>query len=498
MSRVPRVAFGRFAQETNSFNLVPTSREDFESFHLVESAELLDHLEGPELAGLLKKAELKGFLRGLGAADLVPMGSVWALPGGPQTRACYDGIIADLLAPILAAGPLDGVYLCMHGAMGVEGLFDPEADLLSRVREIVGGVPIVVSFDLHANVTPEDVELSSLLIAYQTNPHRDHHATGMRAGQLLVRLMDGAIQPVSVLRQLPMLTGGGTMSDLLGAMRSVFARLRQIQRLPGVLHANLYVAHWLLDAPAQGWKVLVSTDGDPELATTLADELADLCWATRHVGTPRLYTVQETLDSVRARTRARRLGTIVVVDAGDCVGAGGAGDHTGVLRDLLDGGRDLTAYVPVRDAEVVRNLWDLEEGARVTTLVGGRLDPSASGPVEVCGTLVSKATGPDGRRVVLECGNATLFVTERACPVFRPGFFTDLGFSLWKPDFVLVKNAFVFWLTFWSVTRGVIYTGTDGSTSFARVRGLFQHVPRPIHPLDEIADWRQGAEQGPG
>ena len=59
------------------------------------------------------------------------------------------------------AGPVDGVYLDLHGAMVAEHVDDGEGELLARVRRVVGPrVPVVASLDLHANVTRAMVERS--------------------------------------------------------------------------------------------------------------------------------------------------------------------------------------------------------------------------------------------------------------------------------------------------------------------------------------------------
>ena len=80
---------------------------------------------------------------------------------------------------IAAAGPLDAVYLDLHGAMVTEHLDDGEGEILARVRKVIGkDLPLVVSLDLHANVTPEMVEHADALIAYRTYPHVDMADTG--------------------------------------------------------------------------------------------------------------------------------------------------------------------------------------------------------------------------------------------------------------------------------------------------------------------------------
>ncbi|TIT59209.1 MAG: M81 family metallopeptidase, partial [Mesorhizobium sp.] len=87
---------------------------------------------------------------------------------------------------IAAAGELDAVYLDLHGAMVVESYDDGEGELLRRVRAVVGpDLPVVVSLDLHANVTEAMVELCDGITLYRTYPHVDMSATGQRAFALL-------------------------------------------------------------------------------------------------------------------------------------------------------------------------------------------------------------------------------------------------------------------------------------------------------------------------
>ena len=89
---------------------------------------------------------------------------------------------------IAAAGPLDAVYLDLHGAMVTEHLDDGEGEILARVRKVIGkDLPLVVSLDLHANVTPEMVEHADALIAYRTYPHVDMADTGRACAQDISR-----------------------------------------------------------------------------------------------------------------------------------------------------------------------------------------------------------------------------------------------------------------------------------------------------------------------
>ena len=107
-----------------------------------------------------------------------------------MTRDAYERIVKVMVDGIAAAGPLDAVYLDLHGAMVTEHLDDGEGEILARVRKVIGkDLPLVVSLDLHANVTPEMVEHADALIAYRTYPHVDMADTGRAAAKHLALLL---------------------------------------------------------------------------------------------------------------------------------------------------------------------------------------------------------------------------------------------------------------------------------------------------------------------
>src|SRR5262249_25854911 len=155
---------------------VPTTLHDFESAHFVAGDELLRAVtDGPEVPGYFKRAELAGFARAVrdrrAEIEPVPILSAWASSGGPLAKDCLETRGERLVDGLRRAGPLDGLYFCLHGAMGVHGIADPESRLLRAARAVIGGAPLVASHDLHGNVTRARIELVDALVAYQTNPH---------------------------------------------------------------------------------------------------------------------------------------------------------------------------------------------------------------------------------------------------------------------------------------------------------------------------------------
>ena len=492
-----RIGYGRIAQETNAFSPVETTLGDFERQHYLEGPDLeaACALLGNEAPGWTPLAELSGFVlaakRWFRQVEIVPLLSAWALPAGPLSEDAYTTLRDRLVASLRRAGPLDGLFLSLHGAMRARGgVPEPEEGLLAAVREVLGeDVPVAVTLDLHGQLTPGLVDRVDILTAYRTNPHLDLPQAGYRAGKLLIRTLLGEIRPVAAWRTLPMIMGGGRTIDFLSPMRQVFRRMRRMEREPGVLCASLFMCHIWNDSPDLGWSVHVITDGDGALAEGLADELADLAWAVRHEKPPPFLSVEETMDRVRGLRVRRRVGTACLSDASDVVGAGGTGENSALVEDLLAQGGGLVGYVPILDAVAVGDLWERPLGATVRTVVGGKVDPERSHPVEVAGRLVGReATDRFGRTAVLDAGHVKLVVTDHPPFNLKPSFFSDLGLDPWRADYVVVKSLFHFRLFYVLLNRKSFLVKTRGTTDL----DLVTRIPfnDPVHPCEEVQDWR--------
>ena len=489
-----RLAYARLAQETNALSPVLTTLDDFDSMHHLRGEELGRACErgAQEAEGFLANAELSGFVRACrdaGDVDLVPLSSAWAIPSGPLSRECFDALMDELLEGLRAQLPLDGLYLCLHGAMGVEGLRDPESVLLERVREVIGDMPLAVTMDLHANLTQRRMDAMDIIVGYATNPHRDHVRTAKLAAKILLGKLRGTYTPTTAWRTLPLLVGGGTTLDFLPPMRSIFRRMRMLERRGEVLSASVFMCHVWNDDPDLGWSVVVTTDGDQAKAERLAEELADRCWKVRHKRPPQFASAEDAIAQAQRMKLRRKLGTITLADASDVVTAGAPGDTTGVLRALLDGGKGLRAYVPMRDPRAVERLWGEAVGTKLTLEVGASLDPEGSDAIEVTGELRRKQEVPGMKRqCVLRIGDVDLVITEGPPLTIRPSFFSDVGLDPWKADVLVVKNFFPFRIFFLPHSRKTIYVKTKGRTDMDASFGL--DFAEPLYPIADVAEWR--------
>jgi microcystin degradation protein MlrC len=481
------IAIAQIQQETNIFSPIKTTLTDFKAFELNYGNEVLAVNQKDELGGFLESVRDFGY----GNIEVLPIIKARAISGGPIERDVYERFKKELLQGLTACNELDGIYLALHGSMGVEGLNDPEADLLQAVRAQVGAeIPIGVSFDLHANVTHKRAQLATFIVGYKTNPHRDQFKTGYSAGEILIKTVNGEVKPTMAFRKMRLLKGGGMTIDFLSPMRQIFHRMKEMERSKDVLSVSNFMVHIWLDEPEVGWSTIAVTDNNLPLAEKLADELADLDWSVRDVKHPEPVTAQEAIQLARDSWLARKFGTAVFCDVADAVGAGAPGENTWILKALIEEGSDLISYIPVRDPESAHQAFATPMNQTITLNVGGKLDKLYNRPLEVTGQVIHKKEWIYGKTAILKKEGVHIILTEMPTPAMRPDFYTDLGLSLWNADIVVAKNLFPFRIWYLLYNRNTINVLTPGVTNIDVFEVKYQNISRPIYPFDDIESWR--------
>jgi microcystin degradation protein MlrC len=486
-----KIAFAELHQETNSFSPILTTLREFKGFALYYGDEISDFLRryqfGTQAQGFFNALEKEGN----GEFTSVPLFTAWAFSGGPLQREVYDHFKTYLIEALLADPEIEGLYLSLHGAMGVEGMTDPETDLLQSLRAVKGkNFPIGVSFDLHANVTRGNVESATFILGYRTNPHRDHTRVGYRATHLLIRTLRGEVKPVMAFRKMPLLKGGGWGIDFIPPMRGIFRHMKKMEKRSGVLSVSNFWVHIWLDDPEMGWSTVVITDDNLPLAQTFADELADKNWAVRNRKHPEPKTIDQAIAiALKARLR-RKLGTVVFCDVSDIVGAGAPGENTWILKGLMEQCPDLISYVPVRDAESAAHAFEAGVGATVNLQIGGKLLPHLCPTIPYSGEVIHTIEGYWGKTAIVRFKGVHVLLTELAFPGYFSEDYFSLGLNLWRADITVVKNLFPFRYRFLRYNRKTVNVATQGITSIDVHQLPYTCIPRPIFPLDAIESWR--------
>ena len=338
-----RILIGECKQEVSSFNPVLSGYQDFV---VTWGQTILDNHRGlnTEIAGSLEVFD------GHGDIELVPTYSArMIVSGGTLARPDFERIRTEFLDAVRAAGPVDGIYLSLHGAMAAVDEDDPEGLLLTEIRAIVGeAVPLVVSLDLHGILTERMLAQSDAIVAYHTYPHVDFAETGARAARLLLKIMAGEASPVTAYVPIPALVRGDELKTATGLFGRMIRQAQSIEASPGGLSAGMFIGNPFTDVADLRSNAFVVTDGDAARAEREAVALAQDFWSVHEQLQAELVTLPAAIEATKAAQ-----GTVILVDAADATSSGASGDSNLIVAGLLDAGYTGRVLAPVVDPQAV-------------------------------------------------------------------------------------------------------------------------------------------------
>jgi microcystin degradation protein MlrC len=486
-----RILTAGLMHESNTFAATRADRRRFEQGSLATGPDVIPVWENAhhEFGGFIEGASRFGY-------ELVPSVMAWATPSGPVDDAVLDEVVDRIVADTGSARP-DGVLLALHGAMVTPNHPSADTEVLRRVRAALGpDVPLVATLDFHANCEPELARYGNALVGYQTYPHVDQRQRGLLAAKLMVRAVRSDIRPVTHIAKRPMIANILGQATDREPMKGLMAEARQLERRPGVLSVSLMGGFQYADVPPMGPSVIAVADGDPDLARAAAEELADRMWDARHGLNVPCATPEEAVRRAKEAVR----GPVILVDLGDNVGGGSAGDGTVLLAEILKqiaAGAVVVVYAP----DAVRACQRLGVGGRFEGPVGGAVDRLHGEPVDVRGTVAGLFDGKwietearhGGRRhndqgptaVLALDGGTTLVLNSLQTPPFSLGQLTSVGIDPAKAHMIVVKAAVAYKAAYAPVAAEIIEVDTPGVTAVNPARFTYRHIPRPMFPLDE-------------
>ena len=413
------IAVGGFQHETNTFapHLAP-----FEAFERADSWPGLTSGEAlfDTMAGL--NIPLSGFIETAQQAGhrLQPLCWCAAEPSSYVTRDAFERV-ADIICSGLHTGALaDAVYLDLHGAMVTQHYEDGEGELLRRVREIVGlSIPVVISLDLHANVTEGMVENSDAMTIYRTYPHLDMAVTGARAYDLLATIMSGKFLH-KAMRKIPFLFPLSSQCTDFDPCKAIYGQLDEISLRPGIENVDFATGFPPADIAECGAAV-IAYGADAQTVEAAAEQLYQQVLAAE------ADFNFELLDPDAAVLRAMANSAdkpVVLADAQDNPGAGGTSDTTGLLEALVRNGARQAVMAVLYDPEVADMAHAAGTGAVLEGGLGGKsglpgIDPfEARFEVETLGDGHFTYTGAMNLNSKAQLGNmALLRVIDEASEV---------------------------------------------------------------------------------
>lgn len=501
-STSPKVAILGFHLEANAF--APLSLEDDFRAQCWEEGERITEL-ARDVSRL--PSEVTGFyarMDALGPWTPAPLIVVGAPPGGPASAQVWATFLEQVESRLLAAMPVDAVYVANHGASSAEGEDDTERVLASRLRQIVGpDVPIVATHDLHCNVSQETVEALDGLIAYRTNPHVDQRERAADAADMIHEMLQGTRMVTAYVRlpltppSVTLLTSSGPYADMVAMGTSL------IQKPEDGPIASVSVCSGFVfsDLPKCGVTITVNARGDLDAARRAALQVARAGWADRG------RYVADTISVERAVELARESNeSLLFADVADNPGGGGRGNTSWLLRAFDEARIPNTVLGVFVDPALAAEAGQLGVGAEFEA-VFNREESQYSRRYTSRARVLKLTDGEGmGRRGILQGRKFSLgptcllelvdsgmrvVVGSLRRQLADPAVLEMHGIDIASVGRLIVKS------------RGHYRAGFDEFFSADRIHDVdspglttpnlkqvdFQRLPRPVWPLDDEAVW---------
>lgn len=486
------IVTGGIMHETHTFSQEPSQ---WEVFGIVEGAEYNSFAgTNTSAGGVIDACQELGL-------QLTPTFHSHATSTATIPSNVFERMMSKILEGIKAALPVDGVILTQHGAMVVEGAVEGDAEVVRRVRQLVGpDVPIAVTLDFHANIGPNLVGAADLIVGYNTYPHIDLNKRAREAVHLLVQMINGEIKPTMALAKPPLMPVPQAQYTSEHPFRTILDRADQMLKEPDVLSITVAGGFAYSDGPVTGSGFIVTTNANPTLATSLANELAEVAWNNRDA----MIIDNTPPDQAVAEGMAYPEGPVILVDVGDNIGGGTPGDGTVLLHELLRQGAS-NAVVIIADKEAVEAAFAAGVGATVTTTVGGKVDNLHGSPVPVTGRVVMLSDGewvhegPENAGVTARPGRTAVLKVDGVKIVLNtvktaPGDQQQLrsvGIDPTRTKIICVKAAVRWRGGYGPIMKHAIHVDTPGLGSVNLDNFTFHEIPRPIFPIDRGTTWRK-------
>jgi microcystin degradation protein MlrC len=467
-----RIAIGGMQHETNTF---APARADYRAFEAgggwpgVQFGEsVFAAVEGANIpaAGAIQALRAQGH-------QLVATAWAAASPSAHVTTDAFERIVGRLIENLKAAGPVDGVYLDLHGAMVTESHDDGEGEILRRVREAVGPrVPVSASLDLHCNFTRAMFERCDALVAYRTYPHVDMAETGARAAMLLDRMLRDGRPLAKHYRTLDYLTGLPSQCSFIDPCKTVYEDVGRSEDVTLSFTPGFPMA----DFPECGMAVF-GYGSDAKSTINSVNRLHGLVADAEKDFVLELHLAEDAVARAKSRGEAGR--PVVLADTQDNPGAGGNGDTTGLLKSLIRQQAQDAVLGLLVDGESARKAHEVGPGFTSVFRLGGRSNIPGDSPcegeftVERLGDGKFTCSGPMFKGFRMQLGEMALLrsksapgvrvaVASRKCQAGDQDMFRHLGVEPRRSRILALKSSVHFRADFEPIAKEVLVVKSPG------------------------------------
>jgi microcystin degradation protein MlrC len=487
-----RIAIGGFLHESHSFAPRPTTYRDF-----IEPGGFPSLCHGERLISSLRHASVPaaGAIAVIEAEDatIVPLAWGFANPAGPVQDEAFEriaGMICALLSTALDDGPLDGMYLDLHGAAMVESFPDAEGELLRRVRAVVGtALPLTISLDPHANLTEAIVRFTDVIVPFRTYPHIDGKESGGRAAKLLFERIRRGRPWERALRKLEFWVPLGAQCTLIQPMQSVMTKRAAIAECSDIIELALCFGFPYADFLDCGPALAAYAD-TLDAANEAADELLDFVNLREHEFTQELLSSQAAVADAKTRSGASS-GPIIIADTQDNPGGGGHGDTTELLSELVRQNARGALLCLINDGESAAACHAAGEDAIISLSLGGksdgvpyhcvaRVEKLTDGRFTLTGPMGAGNPGNLGPTALIDISGIKVIVVTRKMQALDQAIIRHVGVEPSSCSILMLKSSVHFRADFGPIASHVIVAVAPGPVVADPATLNFQHVKANI------------------
>ena len=478
-TKKPRIAIAGLAIESSTFSPAKTIEEDFKT------------RIGDDVFTFYPFLSLDSINRN--RAEWIPTLRGHALPGGIVTKEAYESLVNKTLTMLKKNMPYDGLFFDIHGAMSVEDIDDPEGDFIKKIRNVIGYETLIsTSMDLHGNVSLELAEETDLITCYRMAPHEDALESKKRAVEnLLERLESKKGKPLYKARiEVPILLPGEKTSTRIEPGKSLYAKVNPITKSPGIIDAGILLGYPWADEPRNHGVIMVTGDNKNAVGQA-AEHLAESFWSSKDKF-EFVAPVASLDESLNLALESKEI-PYIISDMGDNPTAGGAGDVTWTLNELMkrkefkksDGPSVIYASIP--GPELTKKAIEIGVGNEVEAFVGAQVDNRYSPPIKIKGKITAIKHGDKyaETEVVVQSGSINIIVTKKRKPYHKLSDFTELNINPKESDIIIVKIGYLV-PELYNIKKGWTMALTPGGVNQDLERLDYKRIKRPMFPLDNF------------
>lgn len=489
-----RLAIAGFELESVTFLPEETDIPDFE-FGARRGRDVIEGLRGTNtvIGGFIKVCDAEA----VEVEGIVAVGAGAAAAASDAAWEKYTSEIVDGLRAL--KGKVDGLLVFLHGALATPTRLKADAGVLEAIRAEMGpDFPIGVGMDLHGNLGPEVIEAADVVCGYRNSPHTDMGETGERTASILIRAMRGEARPTMAIARPGIMLPSIFTATSLRPLADLIAKAREWEKRDGVLDVSLFCGFAYADVPDCGMSIVAVTDGDPDLAGRISDELSAEADRLRH----RLFRRELVHDVSGGLDRAMALAAepappggkkpVVLLEHADRMN-----DSTYTLREMLARGMGKAMVPYMWDPATAEACVAAGEGATVSLSLGGKSSPKAGDPLEVTGKVLYaghktyRITGPLrtgmlndlGATALVDLGGILVSIVSVQYSAIDRDPFDQFGLRVEDFDYVLLRSKTHFRHVWEPLSREIVIVDTPDWGPADLPSLPYRHIPAGVFPV---------------